>query len=85
MEIEDNAYNTASSGRPFCAILKDTTGGAIHIFPHENNVNGWPVVRLYTQVEKMTGNRLPWEPKARNTAEDAMKANMRVRFYRFSY
>jgi hypothetical protein len=57
----------------------------IHIFPHENNADGWPAVRLYAQVEKRTSNRLPWEPKARIIAEDAMKTNMRVRFYRFTY
>ena len=52
--------------------------GVMYIFLRENNADGRPVVRLYTQVDKMTGSKrkeLPSEAKVRIPAEDIMKAD----------
>ena len=61
------------------AAVHSVRCGAMHIFPCENNADGWPAVWVYTRVEKMTSNGLPREPKTRITAEDVLKADMRVR------
>jgi len=64
------------------AAVHSAMYGAMYIFPRENNADGQPVVRLYTQVDKMTGSKskeLPWEAKDRVTANDIMEADKRVR------
>jgi hypothetical protein len=55
--------------------------GAMYIFPCENNADGQPIVRLYTQVDRMTGTKskeLPWKAKEQITAEDIMQADKNV-------
>lgn len=64
------------------AAVHSALYGAMYIFPRENNADGQPVVRLYTQVDRMTGAKskeLPWKAKERITAHDIMEADKHVR------
>ncbi len=54
----------------------------MYIFPRENNIDNKPMVRLYTQVNIIGGekSKLPaQEMRWKVTAEDIMNADKRVR------
>ncbi|CAO1612932.1 unnamed protein product [Sympodiomycopsis kandeliae] len=59
------------------AAIHSQSHGALYIFPRENNEKGQPIIRAYTQVNKLGGNKMQGEArdmKDKVTAEMVMKA-----------
>ncbi|KAH8831186.1 FAD binding domain-containing protein [Flagelloscypha sp. PMI_526] len=55
--------------------------GAMYIFPRENNGDGQPVVRIYTQVDKRTGSKSgekPWEEREKITVQDIIDTDKKI-------
>jgi hypothetical protein len=55
--------------------------GSAYVFPRENNIDNQPMIRLYTQVNMLNGQKSTMDPQEMRwkvTAEDIMDADKRV-------
>jgi hypothetical protein len=73
----------ASSHLHFANIVDSPhpSQGSAYVFPRENNIDNQPMIRLYTQVNMLNGQKSmmnPQEMRWKVTAEDIMDADKRV-------
>ncbi|KAL9939774.1 hypothetical protein V8E36_001591 [Tilletia maclaganii] len=81
----DCVVNTTFPDIRKIAAIHSAKHGALYIFPRENNRNGEPMVRAYTQVnrlqgEKSTVNALEARERERVTAEMVQRAIQQIGF-----
>ncbi|KAJ9098329.1 hypothetical protein QFC19_006453 [Naganishia cerealis] len=63
------------------AAIHSANQGSAYVFPRENNVDNEPMIRLYTQVNVINGEKStmhPQEARWKVTAQDIMDADKRI-------
>ena len=71
------------------AAIHSANHGALYIFPREDNANGDPIVRCYTQVNRLGGEKsteTPQEARDKITKEQVMQAIREIAYpYKFNF
>jgi 2-polyprenyl-6-methoxyphenol hydroxylase-like FAD-dependent oxidoreductase len=63
------------------AAIHSANQGSAYVFPRENNIDNQPMIRLYTQVNVINGEKStmhPQEARWKVTAQDIMDADKRI-------